>query len=262
FAAFLRLSHAFLASDGAEPYRLVLWTLAAATMLVGNVLAMRQTNIKRMLACSSIAHAGYLLVGILASSHGSASLYATQSVLFYLLAYTLMNLGAFAVIIWLGRNGGDYLDIRDYAGLAKKQPLAALTLTICLLSLAGIPPTAGFFGKLYLFMAAIRSGEVSIAVIGLVISAIGLFYYLNLIMQMYLREPHLEFEEPREGGAKRAAILAAILTIILGVAPNLLVSPSPAGEMNAPPPVPMLKTRPGENTLERGSLPIEPNANR
>ena len=258
FAAFLRLTHTLLLGDGSEPFRIVLWTLAAATMIVGNALALRQTNIKRMLACSSIAHAGYLLVGILASGNAAASLYATQSVLFYLFAYTLMNLGAFAVILWLGRDGGEYLDIRDYAGLAKKQPIAALTLTICLLSLAGIPPTAGFFGKLYIFMAAIRAGEGWLAGLGLVVSAIGLFYYLNLIMQMYLREPELEFEAPREGGAKWAAYVAAGLTLLFGVVPNLLISPKPAEELRPTTIVQPLRTRPGENTTLRGTLPIVP----
>ena len=259
FAAFLRLTHMLLNGDGSEPFRIVLWTLAAATMIVGNALAVRQTNIKRMLACSSIAHAGYLLVGILASGNAAASVYATQSVIFYLFAYTLMNLGAFGVIIWLGRDGGEYLDIRDYAGLAKKQPIAAFVLTICLLSLAGIPPTAGFFGKLYIFMAAIRAGEGWLAALGLIVSAIGLFYYLNLIMQMYLRDPELEFEAPREGGAKWASYVAAGLTIIFGIVPNLLISPKPAEEVRPTTVVQPLKTRPGENTSERGTLPIIPN---
>ena len=108
-------------------------------MIVGNVLAVRQTNIKRMLAYSSIAHPGYLLVGVLASGVMNANQYANQAVLYYLFIYTFMNLGAFALIIWLGRDGGEYTQISDYAGLAKKHPLAALTMAVFMLSLAGIP---------------------------------------------------------------------------------------------------------------------------
>lgn len=211
--------------DGFGPFHGVLWGLALATMLVGNILAVRQVNIKRMLAYSSIAHAGYLLVGILAvGSRSAGSGLAQSAVLFYLFAYTLMNVGAFAVVVWLGRNnreGGEYLLIRDYAGLAQKQPLAALAMSVFMLSLAGIPLTAGFLGKLYLFLGAIRGDESLLAALGLVISAIGVFYYLNIIASMYFREPVSDtaFANVQGGGAKNVALLCALGTIVLGVAP-------------------------------------------
>lgn len=225
FIAFVRLFTFLINADGSEPFRAVLWVLAVLTMVIGNIMAFRQTNIKRMLAYSSVAHAGYILVGILASAVKESSGVAGQAVLYYLFVYTFMNLGAFAVIIWLGRNGGEYTDIRDYAGLAHKNPLAAAIMAVFMLSLAGIPPTAGFVGKLYLFMSAVQAGQVGLAVVGLVVSAIGLFYYLNLIVQMYFKQPEHDFADARKGGAMVAAGIAALATIFFGLFPDLLISP-------------------------------------
>jgi NADH-quinone oxidoreductase subunit N len=229
FAAFVRLFHQLLNAQGSEPFLLILGVLAAATIIVGNVLAVRQTNIKRMLAYSSIAHAGYILVGVMATGIPAASDYARQAVLYYLFVYSFMNLGAFAVVLWLGRDGGEYLDIRDYAGLARKHPLAAAVLAVFMLSLAGIPPTAGFMGKLYLFMAAIQADMTGLAVLGLVASAIGVFYYLNIVVMMYFQSGREEIEAPREGGAKITAVLAAVAIIVLGIFPGVLpfLSPRP-----------------------------------
>lgn len=223
FAALARLFTVLLTGTEAGPFRLVLWVLAAATMIVGNVLAVRQTNIKRMLAYSSIAHAGYILVGVLATGYDVSSIAARQAILFYLFVYTFMNLGAFAVVIWLGRGGGEYLNISDYAGLGKRQPAAAAALSVFLLSLAGIPLTAGFLGKLYLFFAAIKAGEIGLATLGLVVSAIGVFYYLNVVVQMYFREPVHDFDAPREGGARTAAVFCAVATVVFGILPNPLL---------------------------------------
>ncbi|MBC7804525.1 MAG: NADH-quinone oxidoreductase subunit N, partial [Akkermansiaceae bacterium] len=194
FAAFLRFYLVLL--DGGQnegPYRTLLWGLAAATILVGNVLAVRQTAIKRMLAYSSIAHAGYLLVGLLAMAPADGSLIrdttwrlAEASVGYYLLVYTFMNLGAFSILAWLGRQyGREYTQVSDLAGLAKRQPLAAAMMAVFLLSLAGIPPAAGFFGKLYLFLAAVNAGYTGLAAFGLVVSVIGAIYYLNVIVSMF-----------------------------------------------------------------------------
>ncbi len=230
FAVLARLFHVLLSADSSEPFRIILWVLAAATMIVGNVMAVRQTNIKRMLAYSSIAHAGYILVGVLASCVPEASQYADQAILYYLFVYTFMNLGAFALVIWLGRDGREYTNISDYAGLAKKQPLAALAMTVFMLSLAGIPPAAGFLGKLYLFMSAVQAGQVVLAVIGLVVSAIGVFYYLNIIVQMYFKESENSdtFLRVRDGGARLVALLAAAITLLFGLVPNPLFKPRPA----------------------------------
>jgi NADH-quinone oxidoreductase subunit N len=210
FAAFIRVFEVLIPAQAA--YDAVLWGLAAATMIVGNVLAIRQSNIKRMLAYSSIAHAGYILVGVLANNP-----LGRGAVLYYMFAYTFMNLGAFALVIWLSRGGREYTQIRDYAGLAREQPLAAAVMAVLMLSLAGIPPAAGFFGKLYLFLSAVQARLVGLAALGLLISVIGVFYYLNIIVQMYFRAPEHEFRHVSAGGAKSAAVIAAAGSLLLGV---------------------------------------------
>ena len=229
FAAFLRVTQMLMSDPNGQAFRNMLWWLAVLTMVVGNALAIRQTNIKRMLAYSSIAHAGYILVGILASGIASGSIVSQSAIAYYLLAYTLMNLGAFAVVLWLGRDGGEYTEIKDYAGLAKKQPLAAATMSVLLLSLAGFPPVAGFFGKLYIFLSAIQSGEFLLATIGLVVSAIGVFYYLGVIATMYFKQPVQDFTTVRAGGARWVALIAAAASLILGLFGRLSTfSPNPA----------------------------------
>ncbi len=162
----------------------VLFTiLAVITMTVGNLTALAQKNIKRMFAYSSIAHAGYIMVGLaVATPQGFGAM------VYYLIAYSAMNLGAFAVVIWLNNRGtGD--DIADYAGLGRRAPLAALAMVVCFLSLIGIPPTAGFFGKFYLFAAAVSGGMTWLAVVMVINSAISVGYYYGVVRQMYLASP-------------------------------------------------------------------------
>ena len=237
FGALVRfLQPLALVQGEAQLIRNILWGIALATMLVGNVLAIRQVNLKRMLAFSSVAHAGYLLVGVLASTayRGKELLaaplgaLAADSVGFYLLAYALMNVGAFAVIVWLGHAGNDeFTDIRRFAGLGKRHPAAAATLTILLFSLAGIPLTAGFLGKLYLFYAAVSAQLFWLAGLGLVISVIGVAYYLNLVVQMYFREPLDESApEVRAGAAKNVAVFCAVLVLVLGLIPSGILGPT------------------------------------
>ncbi|MBB6053720.1 NADH-quinone oxidoreductase subunit N [Armatimonas rosea] len=217
---------------GGEVVRNALVGIAVATMLVGNILAIRQTNLKRMLAYSSVAHAGYLLVGVIAASTPSASgrisALAADSVGFYLLAYSLMNLGIFAVTVWLGRSGEEeFCEIGRFAGLARRNPAAAAVVTILMLSLAGIPLTAGFLGKFYLFYAAMQAGLVWLAAVGLVISVIGLVYYLNLVVQMYFREPADDTNpELRAGAAKNVAVVCAVLLLVLGILPSGILGPT------------------------------------
>jgi len=216
FAAFIRLGVAFLPVSFA--FHNVLWGLAALTMVVGNILAVQQTNLKRMLAYSSIAHAGYILVGLLANNPEGRG-----GIIFYVLAYTFMNLGAFGTLILLARRGQELNNIEDLKGLAKVNPLAGAAMAIFMLSLGGIPPTVGFFGKWFLFMAAIQAGLNGLAYLGLVASVVGVFYYLRVIWSMYFEEPVREF--PTEGySGSTSAVLAicAIASIVLGVAPNLL----------------------------------------
>jgi NADH-quinone oxidoreductase subunit N len=183
FAALLRLLLESLRPLQGE-WTWVFWVLAVLSMTLGNVVAIAQQNLKRLLAYSSIAHVGYMLVGIVAGGGlGGAS------VLFYLLVYTFTTAGAFGVILLLERSGEEAVGVGDTAGLATRHPLAALALALFLLSLVGIPPTAGFVGKFYLFGAAVRSGYVWLAVIGVLNSAAAAYYYLRIIVNMYMREP-------------------------------------------------------------------------
>ena len=162
----------------------VLWVLAVLTMTVGNVVAIAQSNLKRMLAYSSIAHIGYVLVGVVAG--GS---FGNGGVLFYLLAYAFTTVGAFGVVLLLERGGQEAVNLEDYSGLAARHPVVALTLTLFLLSLIGIPPTAGFMGKFYLFAAGVRAGYLWLVIIAVLNSAAAAYYYLRLIVYMFMREP-------------------------------------------------------------------------
>ena len=182
FAAFVRV---FLyALPALQPYWIeIMWVLAVATMTVGNIIALVQTNIKRMLAYSSIAHAGYILVAFVAGNE-----LGTASILFYLLAYVFMNIGAFTVVIMLGSKGEERTLISDYAGLGHRHPLLAIAMAIFMFSLAGVPPTAGFMAKLYVFSAAVKAGYYWLAVIGVLNSAVAAYYYLRVLIYLYFRE--------------------------------------------------------------------------
>lgn len=217
FAALLRVL--FLALPALQSY----WTLALAvlsvlTMTTGNVIAIAQTNIKRMLAYSGIAHAGYLLVALASASQRGAA-----SIVFYLLVYAAMNLGAFGMVIALGqREGGEYLNLTDYAGLGFRHPLLAATLAIFLLSLGGIPPTAGFAGKFYIFSAAVQANLIPLALIGILNSVLSLFFYLRVIRIMYVDEPSRQFGYlPLP--TMIALIVAALGTLLLGLFPAPLI---------------------------------------
>jgi len=214
FAAFIRITIALLPLSAV--FHSVLWVMAIATMIVGNILAVVQTNIKRMLAYSSIAHAGYILVGLLSqNTDGHAG------VLFYVMAYTFMNLGAFGVLILLARRGDELNTIEDLQGLATRQPGAAALMALFMLSLGGIPPTAGFMGKFYLFIAAVHAHQYALAVIGLVASVIGVFYYLRVIASMYFLPAKRDFPTGSPfrfaPGADVAVIFCALMTLILGI---------------------------------------------
>jgi NADH-quinone oxidoreductase subunit N len=193
-----------------------IWLVAALTMIIGNVVAVVQPNIKRMLAYSSIAHAGYVAVAFAAVSDRGVS-----AALFYLLAYSLMNLGAFAIVTMLGRREDKLVNLTDYAGLGTKRPGLAAVLSLFLLSLAGVPGTAGFAGKFFIFRAALESRLVWLAVIGAVTTVISFYYYLYVIVQMYMREPTDEFSDvtvPRS--VKLALFVSAVGTLYLGILPT------------------------------------------
>ena len=218
----------------------VFWALAILTMVVGNVVAIVQTNIKRMLAYSSIAHAGYILVGLLAGSSGYARAHpelgipsqAFAGILFYVLAYTFMNLGAFGILILLARRGDELNTIEDLQGLAATQPWAAALMALFMFSLAGVPPAAGFFGKFYVFIAAVNAHQYSLAVIGLVASVIGAAYYLRIVYTMYFLPARREFPaRPWQfaPGASVALVICALMTLLFGVQPTLLYGPAVTG---------------------------------
>ena len=218
FAASLRIFLVALPTLQVE-WGQLLWVLAVMTMTVGNITALRQDNIKRMLAYSSIAHAGYCLVGF-AAGNGTG----TAGILFYMLSYAFMNIGAFAIIILVAKKGEPNGTVMDLAGFGFKHPVLALAMTIFMFSLAGVPPTAGFIGKFYLFSGAIQKGYIWLAILGVLNSAASVYYYLRVIVYMYMKEPTEEFEWTVVTAPVALALLIAVAgTLIPGVVPSLLL---------------------------------------
>jgi NADH-quinone oxidoreductase subunit N len=230
FAAFLRVFLDGLGGLKANWYALFL-ILCLATLALGNIVAIVQTNIKRMLAYSSIASAGYALVGAVVAGYVPATrdtqAFGLSSVMLYLTIYAFMTLGAFAVIAMLRKGGVEGDEIEDYAGLAKRQPVAAFLMLVFMASLAGIPPTAGFIGKFYLFMAAVKADLAWLAVVGVIFAAISAYYYLRVVMVMYMREPEAAGVEPRLATSPVLAVALACAfagVLVFGLYPNPLVS--------------------------------------
>jgi NADH-quinone oxidoreductase subunit N len=196
----------------------VLAMLAALTMTVANLIAGRQESVKRMLAYSSIAHAGYVLVAVTAMMRDPAE--GSASVLFYLLAYTVSTAGAFGALILCGSRGREAVTYDDLSGLGKRHPAAALAFSLFLLSLAGIPPTAGFFGKWFVFKAAMDAGLYWLAIVAFVNSVIGAYYYLRVLVYMYMREPAAGAPVAvpmRSGYVAAALVVSAVLVLVLGL---------------------------------------------
>ncbi len=197
--------------------------LAALTMIVGNISAVTQTNVKRMLAYSSIGHAGYILMGVLAGGVPNTGTRGVESFLFYLLAYSLTNLGAFAVLIALEQRGEAAWDMGDFAGLYGRRPLLAIAMALCMFSLAGIPPTAGFWGKFYVFTAAWAAGLQWLAVVGVLTSAIAAFFYLRIVVQMFMRDPVREVRQTYDRALAIGIGVAALGIILIGLIPTPLI---------------------------------------
>ncbi len=226
FGAFLRVFVEGLGGVKAD-WSAIFLLLCLATLIVGNIVALVQTNIKRMLAYSSIAHAGYALVGVVAAGrieHSSG----IASVLLYIALYTFMTFGAFAIVAMLRKGTIEGEEIEDFTGLAKRHPLAALLMLIFMVSLAGIPPTAGFIGKLYVFRSAVEAGMTWLAAIALIFAAISAYYYLRIVMVMYMREP-LEGTGPVPRlvmSPTLSIVLACAVAgvVIFGIYPNPLVN--------------------------------------
>jgi NADH-quinone oxidoreductase subunit N len=205
-------------AQGHAGWARMLGLVALATMTLGNLAATRQEGVKRMLAYSSIAHAGYLLLGVSAMGFGVVS--ARSAVAYYLLAYSAMTLGAFAVAAWVGRRGDERLRIDEWSGMARRRPALALAMTLFLLSLAGFPPTGGFFAKFYLFRAAVERPELVWLVVAAVVnSVISVYYYLRIVVAMYFRERPGEFASYPSLATGVVLVLLALLVVGLGVLP-------------------------------------------
>lgn len=222
FAGLLRLFGTAFAhpavAQGHAGWARIIGLLAFATMTLGNLAAIRQDSVKRMLAYSSIAHAGYLLVGLSAVGFGVAS--AQPALIFYLFAYSGMTLGAFAVVAWVGHRGDERGRVDDWAGLARRRPALALGMTLFLLSLAGFPPTGGFFAKFYLFKAAVERPELIWLVVAAVVnSVISVYYYLRIVVAMYFHERPGEFQSYPSLVTGVVLVGLVVLVIMLGVVP-------------------------------------------
>ncbi len=194
----------------------IFWLMSALTIIVGNAMAIIQENIKRMLAYSSIAHAGYLMIGLV-----TGTIEGYSAMIFYLIAYTFMNLGAFGVVVALANGGNDCERISSFAGLARTRPGLAALMTLFMLSLAGIPGTAGFLGKFRIFMAAVHTGDLWLLIIGVLMSVVSVYYYLRVPVLMYMREPVDDLRRKEIAtGEGVVLIVCALAVIALGLRPN------------------------------------------
>ena len=218
FAAFFRVFTEAL-PEMATSWDMILSIVAVITMFVGNLGAIVQTNIKRLLAYSSISHAGYILIAIIArNSLGSSAL------VFYMLTYAFMIFGAFGIVILVGREGKENLELEDYSGLGFRAPLLALSMSIFMLSLGGLPPLAGFVAKFYIFQAALSEGYVILVVLAVLNSAISFYYYLRVMVYMYMREPQGEFQISTTPITLLVVIIGVLGTIQLGLYPGPVLS--------------------------------------
>jgi NADH-quinone oxidoreductase subunit N len=216
FAMLIRIFVEGLPSMSAD-WRLLFYVLSILTMTAGNIAAVTQSNVKRMLAYSSIAHAGYLLIGIV-----SGTARGITAMLVYLMIYAFMQLGAFAVITMLRRSDVQGDEMKDFGGLAFRNPFAAFAMLLFMLSLGGIPPTAGFMGKFWLFSAAIDAHYYWLAVIGVLNSAVSLYYYVRIVVFMYLKKEAIGSEPITAPTIAVVLGLAVAATLVLGVYPRLL----------------------------------------
>lgn len=219
FAALLRVfATAFpsIASDMTG----IFWAVSALTMILGNVIAIAQSNIKRLLAYSSIAHAGYILMAFVPYGNPDVRDVSIAAGLFYLVAYAITNFGAWGVVIALEKSEGRGLELADYAGLARKHPVLAAAMAVFMLSLIGLPPTIGLVGKFYLFRAVIAGGFTGLAIIGVLTSLISAYYYLRVIVIMYMRDGEPETEH--ESFLDLTTIFTAVATVVISLVPQFL----------------------------------------
>jgi NADH-quinone oxidoreductase subunit N len=192
--------------------------IAAASMILGNIVAIAQSNIKRMLAYSSIAHAGYMLSGIAAGTMDGQI-----GIMFYLAAYALMNIGAFSIVSFIEKKEDKNLTLDDYAGLSNQRPFIAAMMAVFMFALAGVPPFAGFFGKYYVFLAAVKAKMTWLAIIGVLTSLVSAYYYLRIVVIMYFRDGQADVSAKPSWIAMIAVVFSAILVLLLGIFPSLIV---------------------------------------
>jgi NADH-quinone oxidoreductase subunit N len=222
-AAILRVFNAL--TPISEYWLIAIQVLAVLTMFAGNILAVTQDNVKRMLAYSSIAHAGYLMVAVSAATSATAHGLAFSAAVFYLLAYTLMTMGAFGVLIWLSRRGRDLQTLSDLKGLARTDPAAAYTMLVFMLSLGGIPPTMGFMGKWLIFYATLQAGQTWLAIALALASVISIYYYLKVVWMMCFQEPEGTAAPQRAlapGGVVVSVAVTVAASLLFGIVPNLV----------------------------------------
>ena len=198
---------------------IVFWILSVLTMTIGNVIALVQNNIKRLLAYSSIAHAGYILVALTPGGNGAAP------ALYYLIVYMLMTIGSFGIVVYLTKDNEELLEINGYSGLGYKKPLLSAVMAVFMFSLAGIPPTAGFFGKLYIFRTAMDAGLTWLTILAVLNAVLAVYYYLRVIVMMYMKEPETDFSVY---GSKPVVSIALFITtlgiILLGIYPGVILN--------------------------------------
>ncbi|MCK6612722.1 MAG: NADH-quinone oxidoreductase subunit N [Ignavibacteriaceae bacterium] len=220
FSALLLIMIPFIGSKNPQVFSPLFTVLSAASMIFGSIVALAQTDIKRMLAYSSIAHAGYMLIGLAAGNDTG-----TSGIMFYLAAYAFMNLGAFGIVSLIERKGDTEDSIDSYAGLSDRNPLLAGLLALFMFTLSGLPPFAGFFGKYYVFIASLEAGNVWLAILGALSSAISAYFYLRIIVVMYFRKSEPEANEiiTESHTALLGIVISAILVIMMGLAPGSIV---------------------------------------
>ena len=217
FGALIRVTGSLLSMS--DEWKTVLWLLAVLSMTVGNLIAIAQDNIKRLLAYSSVAHAGYALVGLIAGGVAGRT-----AVLFYLVGYMFMTFGAFAVAITLGKSGEDNLSIRGWGGLGWKYPLPGFAMSVFMLSLAGIPATAGFVGKFYLFSAAIDEGYIALVLIAVINTLVSVYYYLRVVMVLYMGSPVPDPGLHPSWNLRLPLLVSSLATLALGLYPGPVIS--------------------------------------
>jgi NADH-quinone oxidoreductase subunit N len=218
-AILVTVSALFISGENASTFRPYLTVISLLSMLFGSIVAIAQDDIKRMLAYSSISHAGYMIIGLAAGNYEGVA-----GIIFYLAAYTFMNLGAFGIIALVEGKDETNLSISSYAGMANRYPMLAALLAICMFSLAGLPPFAGFFGKYYVFIAAVKADLTWLAILGVISSAISVYFYLRIVVLMYFKEPTGELAVEKSNAGLLGVVISVLLIIALGILPGSLIN--------------------------------------